>query len=224
LIRGVLFDLDNTLVESVETIWRCADHVLRAEGLSGIDRRTAEKAMGLTIFDLFDLAEPNLTQAKKKKLFIEYKRCYADFMHYTVVLPNAKDAINYVKSCGLRIGLVTTKSRENTEKVLRAFGLREFFEALVGFEDTVQHKPSSQPIVKAASLLGLRPGEFAVVGDTEMDAIAGRGAGAVTIIVTTGVTPREKIIQAKPDFIIEGLGDLPKIVEELCRQEGDKKV
>jgi len=223
MIRGVLFDLDNTLVDSVETIWRCADHVLRTEGLSGIDRQTAEKAMGLTIFDLFALVEPDLSQAKKEKLFHMYKKCYPGFMRYTVILPNALDAIKNVRSRGLRIGLVTTKSRENTEKVLTAFGMRDYFEAVVGFEDTEQHKPSSQPIIKAVGLLGLNPTEALVVGDTEMDVIAGNEAGSVTVAVTTGVSPVDRIISVNPDFIIGGLGELPQIVERVTKKEYKKK-
>jgi pyrophosphatase PpaX len=89
--------------------------------------------------------------------------------------------------------------------------------AVVGFEDTKKHKPSPEPIFKALELLGLSGCEVLVVGDTEMDIIAGREAGARTMAVTTGVTPWERLAHEKPDFIANDLSELDNILESLIR-------
>lgn len=212
MIKGILFDLDNTLIESVESIWRCADHVLKAEGLPGIDRETALKAMSLKL-DLFTTAEPNLSASQKERLFEEYIRCYPDFTQHARIMPGAREVLEEAKSRKLRLALVTTENRESASGLLKTFGLLDFFEAIVGFEDTKHHKPSAQPILKAVSLIKLRPCEVLVVGDTELDVIAGKGAGATTVVVLTGVTPIERIRQEGPDFIIRGLWELPRIMD-----------
>lgn len=213
MIKAVVFDLDNTIVDSVDTIWRCADHVLRSQGFGGIGRETAEKAMGQTIFGLFALAEPNMGADLLEKLAREYRRCYMDFNCYSRILPYARQAIEDTKQQGLRIALVTTKSRENAEKILKWFCIADYFEVVVGFEDTKEHKPSPDPILKAATLLGVVAHEILVVGDTEMDVRAGKGAGAKTVAVLTGVTPVEKIQREKPDRIIQNLLEFKKILE-----------
>jgi pyrophosphatase PpaX len=215
MIRGVIFDLDNTLVDSIDSITKCADHVLRGMGKGGIDRATAEGAMGLTLFDLFALVEPDLSEAEKVRLFDDYRRCYMDFIHETKILPHAREALASASSRGLRLALVTTKSSGNARKILKAFGMHGFFMAVVGFEDTKKHKPSPEPIFKALELLGLGAGEVLVVGDTEMDIMAGRGAGAKTVAVTTGVTPRERLAPEKPDYIVDDLSELDSILKSL---------
>lgn len=217
MIRGVIFDLDNTLVDSVDTITKCADHVLRAMGKRGIDRATAERAMGLTIFDLFALVEPGLSGEEKVRLFNEYRRCYMDFISETRVLAHAKEALGAAASRGLKLALVTTKSAENAVKILRTFGIEGFFAVVVGFEDTVEHKPSPEPMAKALQLLCLKAGEVLVVGDTEMDVVAGREAGAKTVAVATGVTPRDRLAIAKPDYLIDDLSGLEGILEGLTQ-------
>lgn len=219
MIRGIIFDLDNTLVDSIDSITKCADHVLRGMGKRGIDRATAEGAMGLTIFDLFALVEPELSESEKVQLFDDYRRCYMDFIRETKMLPHARETLASVSSRGLGLALVTTKSAVNARKILEAFGIREFFIAVVGYEDTERHKPSPDPIFKALGLLGLAGGEVLVVGDTEMDIIAGRGAGARTVAVTTGVTTRGRLEYEKPDYVIEDLSELEGILDRLCLEK-----
>jgi phosphoglycolate phosphatase-like HAD superfamily hydrolase len=92
-----------------------------------------------------------------------------------------------------------------------------FFTAVVGFEDTMRHKPSPDPLLKALVKIGLGASEVLVVGDTEMDIIAGSRAGARTVAVTTGVTPRERLVLEKPDYIIDDLLELDGILDNLLQ-------
>ncbi|MGA2573708.1 MAG: HAD-IA family hydrolase [Candidatus Methanomethylicaceae archaeon] len=215
MIKGVIFDLDSTLVDSVETIWKCSDHVLRENGFKGVDRETAKRAMGLTIFYLFDLAEPGLSKAQKQKLFNDYRGSYMEYVGYSKLLPYARESLEYAKSIGLKLALVTTKSRMNAGKILKSFRLLDFFDAILGYEDTLEHKPSAEPMLKASLALNLKPKEMAVIGDTEMDVRAGKGAGSITVAVTTGVKTAEQLQAERPDYIIATLFELPKILSGL---------
>jgi pyrophosphatase PpaX len=171
--------------------------------------------MGLTIFDLFFQVEPNLNDTQKKKLFDDYKKNYMNYIEHTKVLPKAREAIEYAKSKGFKLALVTTKSRENAEKILKFFDIRNFFDVLIGFEDTEEHKPWPEPIIKAAGLMDLKTEEVAVIGDTEMDIRAGRSAGSTTIAITTGVTPLVRLLRERPYYIISSLSELPEIFRKL---------
>jgi len=219
LIRGAIFDLDGTLVDSTETIWRTSDHILKINGFKGVDKSTVERVMGLTIFDLFLQVEPNLNEVQKSKLFNDYRNGYMNFIEHTKVLPKAREAIEYVRSRGLKLALVTTKSRENAERILKFFDMRSFFDVVLGFEDTKEHKPWPEPIISAVGLMGLKPDEVVVIGDTEMDIRAGRSAGSTTIAVTTGVTPLVRLLRERPYYIISSLSELPEIFKNL---EGSK--
>lgn len=222
MIKGAIFDLDNTLVDSVETIWKCSDHILRENGFRGVNRETAERAMGLTIFDLFDLAEPGLSAEQKRKLFNDYRGAYMEYFCYSKLLPGAHETLGYVKSIGLKLALVTTKSRMNAGKILKAFELFDFFDAILGYEDSVEHKPSTEPMLKASFVLNLKPEEVVVIGDTEMDVRAGKEAGSITVAITTGVKTAEQLQTVRPNYIISTLFELPKILRVLV--SGDKKI
>ncbi len=220
LIRGAIFDLDGTLVDSTETIWRTSDHILKMNGFRGVDRGTVERVMGLTIFDLFLQVEPDLNQAQKRRLFDDYRNGYMNFIEHTKVLPNARDAIEYARSRSLKLALVTTKSRENAEKILNYFDMRRFFDVVLGFEDTEEHKPCPEPIIRAASLMVLKPEDVVVIGDTEMDMRAGRSAGSTTVAVTTGVTPLVRLLRERPYYIISNLSEMSEIFKDLGEPQG----
>lgn len=215
MIKGVVFDLDNTLVDSVETIRQAADATLRSKGFRGVDLETLVSVMGLTIFDLFRRVEPAIEEKRMKELFLDYKENYMKFIGSTKLLPKAKETLEALSAKNLKMAVVTTKSRYNAVKVLESFGLAHYFGAVVGFEDTDEHKPSPDPIIKAAGALGLELGSLAVVGDTDADVAAGKAAGAVTIAVTTGVTPIHKILEKEPDYVINNIMEVERIINDL---------
>ncbi|MDH5810824.1 MAG: HAD-IA family hydrolase [Candidatus Methanomethylicaceae archaeon] len=212
VVKGIVFDLDGTLVDSVDSIWRSSDYVLRSNGYRGLDREDVVKVMGKTIFDLFLSVEPRLSPQEQHKLFEEYRRTYMNFIEHTKLIPKVREILLFLRSRRLKMAVVTTKSRENAEKILSFFGIRSFFDLVIGFEDVREHKPSAEPIMRAAEGLGLQASELVVVGDTEVDIRAGREAGALTVAVKTGVTPLEKIIAESPNFLIESVSDLPEVL------------
>ncbi|MEM4405466.1 MAG: HAD-IA family hydrolase [Candidatus Methanomethylicaceae archaeon] len=212
VVKGIVFDLDGTLVDSVDSIWRASDFVLRSNGYRGLDREEVVKVMGKTIFDLFLSVEPRLSPQEQHKLFEEYRRTYMNFIEHTKLIPKVREVLLFLRSRRLKMAVVTTKSRENAEKILSFFGIRSFFDLVIGFEDVREHKPSAEPIMRAAEGLGLQASELVVVGDTEVDIRAGREAGALTVAVKTGVTPLEKIIAESPNFLIESVSDLPEVL------------
>ncbi len=212
-VKGIVFDLDGTLVDSLDSIWRATEYVLKNNGYRGVNRQDVVEAMGKTIFDLFLRAEPGLSPEEQQKLFEDYRRVYMDFIAHTRLIPKVKETLVVLRSRNLKMAVVTMKSRQNAEKILSFFGIRDFFDLVVGFEDVKEHKPSMEPIVKAAEGLGLRASELVVVGDTHIDVMAGREAGALTVAVKTGVTPLERITSERPDFLIEDVSSLPETLE-----------
>ncbi|MEM3532478.1 MAG: HAD-IA family hydrolase [Candidatus Methanomethyliaceae archaeon] len=212
VVKGIVFDLDGTLVDSVDSIWRASDYVLRSNGYRGLEREDVVKVMGKTIFDLFLSVEPRLSPQEQHKLFEEYRRTYMNFIEHTKLIPKVREVLLFLRSRRLKMAVVTTKSRENAEKILSFFGIRSFFDLVIGFEDVREHKPSAEPIMRAAEGLGLQASELVVVGDTEVDIRAGREGGALTVAVKTGVTPLEKIIAESPNFLIESVSDLPEVL------------
>jgi HAD superfamily hydrolase (TIGR01549 family) len=95
---------------------------------------------------------------------------YSDLVCFDGVL----DVLARLKAEGRRLGIVSAKRRPTVERVLLSAGMGEYFDAVVGSDDTERHKPEPEPILKALELLEAVPAEAAYVGDSPFDVAAAR--------------------------------------------------
>ncbi|MBN1430402.1 MAG: HAD family hydrolase [Anaerolineae bacterium] len=101
-----------------------------------------------------------------------------------------------------KLGVVSTRSITEQETLLAHLRLRQHFDVLVGRDTTWRIKPHPQPIHYAAHALGVEPGRCLMVGDTTVDILAGRRAGAWTCGVLCGYGERIELERAGADVII----------------------
>src|SRR5207245_8030208 len=112
--------------------------------------------------------------------------------------PGGREAIASLTAW--KLAAVTNKRRDTSIEALRVTGLLPFFALVLGGDSVAHKKPAPDPILRAASALGVAPTECAVVGDTENDVVAGKAAGARTIGVTWGYGTRARLEAAGVDF------------------------
>ncbi|MCD5383486.1 HAD-IA family hydrolase [candidate division WOR-3 bacterium] len=88
----------------------------------------------------------------------------------------------------------------------------KYFEDIVGGDDIGCAKPSPCPLDKIIHSLNINKGEAIIVGDMDIDILAGRKADIITCAVTYGIGKKEDIIKANPDFIIDDIMKLKDIM------------
>jgi len=115
--------------------------------------------------------------------------------------PGVREAI--ASLAAWKLAAVTNKRRDTSIEALRVAGLLPFFAVVLGGDSVPHKKPAPDPILHAASALGVAPTECAVVGDTENDVVAGKAAGARTIGVTWGYGTRARLEAAGVEYLIE---------------------
>jgi phosphoglycolate phosphatase len=93
-------------------------------------------------------------------------------------------------------------------KILSDFGLLDLFACVVAADDVSETKPSPKPLIEACLRLGVNASDAAYVGDSYSDAVAGRMAGLVTILLTR---QREFDGEIAPDYWITDLKDLLRL-------------
>lgn len=118
------------------------------------------------------------------------------------------DEIRKIQSSGIKLGLVSSKSRKYILMDLAEFSLAGFFGAVVGVEDTDLHKPHPDPLLKASAILGSHPSECIYVGDQPTDIAAARSAGMRSAAAMWGEGDESLIGESEPDFIISSPGEL----------------
>lgn len=212
MIRGVVFDLDGTLIDSRTDIVDAVTFTLRRMG--GVTRTADEiasyvgdgarallaRAFGLPMTD-------ERIDAALEQFLAYYGRHGAD---HTTLMPGAADAV--ARLSHLSLGICTNKPRVTTELVLKRLGLCDAFRVVVADGDLPERKPHARPLLHIAERFGVRPNELAMVGDGKQDIECGRAAGARTIAVLGGFSDEATLRRAHPDVLVSNIGDVVRAI------------
>jgi predicted PurR-regulated permease PerM/phosphoglycolate phosphatase-like HAD superfamily hydrolase len=106
------------------------------------------------------------------------------------------------------LGIVTTRSREDASTFLAQQGLADIVQVIAGREDTWRLKPHPSPILFAAEKLGVPVERCLMVGDTTVDILAARSAGARSAAVLSGFGEEDELERAGADLILESVSEL----------------
>ena len=107
-----------------------------------------------------------------------------------------------------QLGIVTNRIRRNMYESSEVEKLKDYFEVSVTYEDTEKHKPDPEPLLLAASKLGIQPSECVYIGDVETDVQAGHAAGMKVIAFS-----KERVPGA--DAATSEFGKIPELIEKL---------
>jgi phosphoglycolate phosphatase len=215
-VRGIVFDLDGTLIDSRRDIAEAANHALERAGLARLPHAEIESYVGdgapllLARAARLDVKDLRLTPMIAD--FLDYYETHP--VDHTRLMPGALEALDAL--AGLPLGVCTNKPRRTSVVVLRELGLAERFKALVAGDDLSERKPDPAPVRESARLLGLSAAAVVMVGDGPQDVLSGRAAGARTIGVRGGIQAFERLAEASPDLIIDTLAELADALSQLA--------
>jgi phosphoglycolate phosphatase len=208
VIRGIVFDLDGTLIDSREDIARAANRALAALGFRELPLDTIAGYVGdgavLLLQRAAALADDDARLPALYAAFIDAYKAHP--VVTTRVFPGVFPTLDALGDYA--VALCTNKPRVTTELVLDRLGLTPRFRAVVAGDDLPRRKPDPMPIRHLAERLGLTPAELVVVGDGSQDIRAGQSAGARTVGLRHGIQPLERLLEAKPDHVIGALPEL----------------
>lgn len=207
-INTILFDIDGTLLDTKEFIFRATEHTLQNYGLQIPDRKEIAKHVGIH----FDRFYVNLTGLEDVD---HLKAAHGEFqrnnLHLSELYPGTRQILDKLKKLQFKIGAVTSRKRDTVLSTLERAAIVEFFDCIITTDDIQNLKPDPEPILKALELLGSKPEHAMVVGDSDVDVIAGKAAGTKTIRALYGFH-QENLENPKPDFVIEDIVGLLEIL------------
>ena len=211
MIKNIVFDLDGTLIDSFNTIYKTTEKVLQQLGVSKpLDKEKFYKRIGHHFIDIFKELDIPVTDFNG---FIEiYKQYYFDFIGESTLYSGLINLLEFLKSEGIAVSLLTTKGQDQADKIIDYFNLRKYFSFVMGRREGIENKPSAEPLLLICKELNVKPEETLMVGDTELDIQCGKNAGAITCGCYYGYRSKESLEAEKPDFLISGINDLLKIV------------
>ena len=218
-VKGIIFDLDGTLIDSIDIYFTIVEKVLERLNLPPVSRASILAAAESENFN-WDLVLPEELTKRKTEIIDQAWEIVDEiapplFEKNVKLMPGADRILKRMASDGLKIGLVTSTRRSYLKikmQPLKTAGVAELFEAIITSDDTQKRKPAADPLIACAQKLRLDPYKCAYVGDTHTDMQAGRAAGMKTIGVLTGFDPLELLQKETPDAIIESIGHLMEVI------------
>jgi len=218
LIRAVLLDLDDTLVDLREASFLSFNETLRRHNLREVTFQEMLYSWNTTWREVVRSITPPGVDVDTLLPIVgpEYMRRFGEIhLQYSKLLPGVRETLTELKSKGYLVGIVSRRARKVLREELEKFGLERFVDVLVGADDVEKQKPDPTPVILAAKRLNVSVKSCVVVGDSRVDLRAGKSAGAFAVGVLTGLESADELRRENPDAVIAKISDLVPALESL---------
>ncbi|MBD0337860.1 MAG: HAD-IA family hydrolase [Thermoleophilia bacterium] len=206
-LRTVLFDLDGTLIDSGAIIlasMRHAAETVLERSIPDEDLMAAVGGPGL-------VAQMRALDPERVDELVRVYREHNEPLHAELqACDGILDVLPELRRLGATLGIVTAKRLATVRLAFEVIaGLEEFFDTVVGSDETERHKPQPDPILLALDRLGADPATAAYVGDSPFDVQAAKAAGVHAVAVTWGrIHDEERLAQEEPDALVHTAEEL----------------
>jgi HAD superfamily hydrolase (TIGR01509 family) len=207
-VRGCIFDLDGTIIDSDALLLEAWKHGLTILG-KNIKEEEIIKYFGMCSEDIAKQLLKNDPELVNELIKHRTRFFNSNWRKMIKPMPGIKEALRYLKSKRFRIAVASSNPKRRIITILKRLCLSEFFNVVVGRDEVKKGKPEPDMVFKAAERLGTKPSNCVYIGDSVYDVIMGKKAGCKTVLLLNRrITPRCK---ADPDAIIYNLNELKSI-------------
>lgn len=215
MIKCCIFDLDGTILDTINTITYFVNITLERYGISPVTDEECKYFAGCGAKSLIKsaLASKNISVSDEKfcEIFNFYKSSYdANPLYLTSVFPGIRELLSELKSSGVRLAVLSNKPDFAVRSIIESF-FGGVFDAVRGAVDGVPLKPSASAALEIIKDLSVKPSECAWIGDTKTDVETGKNLGvSLNVGVLWGFRKEDELRLAGADFIAESAEDILK--------------
>jgi len=211
-IKAIIFDLDGTLIDSVNDLANSVNYTL---GRLDLPLHTRDEIKSFVGDGVQKLIKRSLGQTHMEK----FEDAFAIFMkHYgvhctdnTVLYPEVAETISFLEE-KYSLAVLTNKSATFSHKILTTLKIDSYFKEVLGGDSLSTKKPDPAGILSLADKWGLAPDQLVMVGDHATDIEVGQRAGCKTVFIEGGIGEKRGLT---PDFAINSMDELPDFLEKL---------
>jgi len=204
-----MFDLDGTLVDTVQAIIESANLARTNRGYSHRDQEELQSLVGLNPDRFFD--DLTLTQEENQTIVRDFRNILgAVNFGPDDVYPGAIELLTFLKSQNFHLAIATNKPTFNAQKLLHKVELLDFFDHIQGSDNMVS-KPAPD-ILKSCQEI-FRSDSSIMVGDRVEDILAGQQANSCTIGITQTFHKFADFVSYGASFVFNGLTELAEFLE-----------
>jgi haloacid dehalogenase superfamily, subfamily IA, variant 3 with third motif having DD or ED/haloacid dehalogenase superfamily, subfamily IA, variant 1 with third motif having Dx(3-4)D or Dx(3-4)E len=202
-IKTVIFDLDGTLIDSMNDIVNAVNITLGNFNLPLLPKEVIGSYVGegMELLIKRSIGEKNLSSFDEVLSF--YVKTYnAECRKSTYLFPGVEKVLAKLKEKGIKIALATNKSIGFSEQILKELDIYKYFDVVMGPESVKNKKPNPDVVYKILETVNTELSSALFVGDSKFDIICGKNAGILTCGVTYGIGSVQSLIDSNADFLI----------------------
>jgi len=215
--KAVLFDLDGTLLDTLEDLGMAANRMLAARHypehpLDAYRYFVGEGALNLVSRTLPEADRDDATiNACLKEFLDDYE---INWKVKTRLYPGITDMLNYLQGEGYRLSILSNKPQNPTRNCVDEFLSRWQFEEVWGKREGIPRKPSPESALKIAEIMGLSPAEILYLGDTRIDMETASSAGMLPIGVLWGFRTKEELLASGAKALLKTPLDIADLLSQ----------
>ena len=208
---GVIFDLDGTLLNTLEDLMDSVNYGLKAYHMPERSLEEIRCFVGNGVERLIELAVPEGTgDLEREKVFAEFKAHYKIHCNdKTGLYPGVEELLTRLKEEGFAMAIVSNKLQEGVDALNKQYFDR-YVETAIGAREGIRKKPAPDTVMEALRILDLPKERVVYVGDSEVDIATAQNVGMDCITVAWGFRTRKeqekagaKVFVERPEEIVE---------------------
>ena len=219
-VRGVLFDLDGTLLDSAPDLVGSLNHVRESEGLGALPIRQMSPFATKGALGLLNAGMPPADDKSLERWRLRFLAHYAEnSCRDSKPYEGVSEALEFLDRSAIPWGIVTNKVEALTLPIVASLGWAKSAACVVCGDTLSRSKPHPEPVLLACSIMNVEPGNVMFVGDDVRDVQAGQAAGTLTAAVHYGYGSDEIAdLGAAADAHLHTPLDLVKWIKDSHRQ------
>ncbi len=208
MIEGFIFDLDGTLLNSLQDLGNAVNRTLIKQGLKPHDLDKYRFFVGNGVHKLVERAfgSDYLHLDQAFEIFYEdyTQNCTKDSFLYDGV----KDFLKELNRCKIPIAICTNKAQDLTDKIIEHYFFDVDFVDVIGDRFDGLKKPNPHYPLEIAEKMGLKPESIIFMGDSDVDMLTAKASGFKAVGVSWGFRPQEELLDKGADLIVTDIKDL----------------
>ncbi|AQQ70685.1 Phosphoglycolate phosphatase [Limihaloglobus sulfuriphilus] len=211
-IRGIIFDLDGTLVDTIGDLTVSLNHALITNGFDGITVERTREIVGNGVRRLCSEAAKSSRIEQVEAVLAVMRAHYAEnYKNVTQIYDGITELLNELTGRNVFLSVLTNKVEDVSRDIMKHYFSSWEFYPVYGAVDGRELKPDPEMLHKIMEMRGLSASEVLYAGDSEVDIQTARNAGVKSVAVSWGFRPRAELAELEPDFLV----DKPREILEL---------
>ena len=220
----ILFDLDGTLLNTLDDLADSVNTLMRKEGYQQRTKEEIRQFIGDGLKTLMERSLPPGTPEKEiLRCLVMFREIYLrNMLNQTKPYDEIPVVLKRLKEMGIKVGVVSNKADEATKEMCNHY-FQGDVDVAIGDNQERKKKPDPDNVYAAMQQLGSDEDKTLYVGDSNIDVMTAKNAGLSCVGVAWGYRSRDILVAAGADYIIEKPNQLIPLVETLKITRGEKR-